>query len=156
MTNGLQTNFRNHPALACRGEWVDGGHPFHPAKLMKHRLERVKEVIKRELSDLIRRHLQFGDALVTINQVDITPDLKQAHVFVGVMGVESAKRAVLNKLAASRQHLQHELGKRVIIKYTPHLHFRLDESIERGTRILQIMDEVEQLMPPEAGEEGKN
>ncbi|HEY5892141.1 MAG TPA: 30S ribosome-binding factor RbfA [Chthoniobacterales bacterium] len=122
---------------------------------MKHRLERVQEVIKRELSDLIHRHVQFANALVTINQVDITPDLKQAHIFVGVMGAEAAKRAALSKLSANRQHLQHELGKRVIIKYTPHLHFKLDESIERGTRILQIMDEVDQLTPPEAGEAGE-
>ncbi|HEY5752408.1 MAG TPA: 30S ribosome-binding factor RbfA [Chthoniobacterales bacterium] len=122
---------------------------------MKHRLERVQEVIKRELSDLIRRHVQFDNALVTINQVDITPDLKQAHIFVGVMGADAVKRAAVSKLAACRQHLQHELGKRVIIKYTPHLHFKLDESIERGTRILQIMNEVDQLTPPETGETGK-
>lgn len=110
---------------------------------MKHRIERVQEVIKRELSDLIHRHLNFGGALVTVNQVDITPDLKQAHIFVGVIGPESEKKQVIHKLEGQRKLLQHEMGKRVVIKYTPHLHFKLDESVERATRILQIMNELD-------------
>ena len=55
---------------------------------MKHRLERVKEVIKRELSEIIPREIAFKATLVTVQHVDITPDLKQCHVFVSAIGTE--------------------------------------------------------------------
>jgi ribosome-binding factor A len=51
------------------------------------------------------------------------------------------------KLHDSRTNLQHLLSKRVILKYTPHLHFKLDESIERGTRVINILNEID--IPPD-------
>jgi ribosome-binding factor A len=114
---------------------------------MKHRLERVNELIKRELGDLLNREVSFQAALVTVQQVDITPDLKHAHVFISVIGSEEQTKAAMATLHDRRAHLQHLLSKRVILKFTPHLHFKLDESIERGTRIISIMEEIEH--PPE-------
>ena len=67
---------------------------------MKHRLLRVNELLKRELSSLIAREITFENALVTINQVDVTPDLKSAHVYVSILGegrataMENSKRTV--------------------------------------------------------------
>ena len=109
---------------------------------MKNRLDRVNELIKRELSDLIRREISFSAKLVTIQQVDITPDLKHAHVYVGVIGTPDEQKEALNELHENRQRLQNEVSKRVVIKYTPQLHFKLDTSGERGDRILQILDEL--------------
>jgi len=109
---------------------------------MKHRLERVKEVIKRELSEIIPREITFKAALVTVQHVDITPDLKQCHVFVSAIGTEGEKTAALNSLEEHRKMLQHHLSKRVILKYTPQLHFKLDTAIERGTRVIEILDKI--------------
>lgn len=109
---------------------------------MKHRLLRVNELVKRELSALLVRELTFDSALVTISQVDVTPDLKNAHVFVSVLGNEP-KASVLAKLEAHRTILQAELAKHVVLKYTPHLVFHLDDSIERGTRVLEILQKLE-------------
>lgn len=107
---------------------------------MKHRLERVKELIKRELSDLIARELRF-DQLVTIQEVDITPDLKQAHVFVSVFGGDDkAARKALGQLHDKRKELQYLLSRRVILKYTPQLNFKLDLALERGTRVISILE----------------
>ena len=117
---------------------------------MKHRLERVNELIKRELGDLINREVTFEAALVTVQHVDITPDLKQAHVFVSVIGSEAQAKAAMSALHASRAVLQHLLSKRIILKYTPHLHFKLDESIERGTRVISILEQIE--IPPDEPE----
>ena len=103
---------------------------------MKHRLERVNEVIKRELSEIISR-------LVTLHAVDITPDLRQCHVFVSVIGKPEQKSRVLAELGEHRAMLQRELAKRVVLKYTPHLNFKLDDSIERGSRVLEIMQDLE-------------
>ena len=108
---------------------------------MKHRLLRVNEVLKRELSGIVTREMKFETGLVTINQVDITSDLKNAHVFVSVLGTTGA--SVINQLEAHRAALQSALAKHVVLKYTPHLVFHLDDSIERGTRIIKIMQEIE-------------
>lgn len=109
---------------------------------MKHRIERVCEIIKRELGSIILRECTFSAPLVTISAVDITPDLKQAHIFVSAMGTDAQKRKALETLEHNRTVLQAELAKRVILKHTPHLNFKFDESIERGTRVLGILDEL--------------
>ncbi len=109
---------------------------------MKHRLLRVNEVVRRELSTIITREMTFDNVLVTVNQVDVTPDLRSAHVFVSVLGKGSAK-AVIAQLDDNRVLLQSELAKHVVLKYTPHLVFHLDESIERGARVFQILQEIE-------------
>ena len=107
---------------------------------MKHRQLRVNELLKRELSGIIAREISFEDALVTINQVDVTADLKNAHVYVSVLG---ENKNVLPRLEENRAALQTELARHVVLKYTPHLIFHLDDSIERGTRVLEILQEME-------------
>ena len=118
---------------------------------MKHRLLRVNELLKRELSALLVRELSFPDLLVTVNQVDVTPDLKNAHVFISVLGSKGRKE-VLPKLEASRSALQAGLSKHVVLKYTPHLVFHLDDSIERGDRVLEIMQQIPEPEPAPATE----
>lgn len=114
---------------------------------MKHRLERVNELMRRELGELINREVTFQAALVTVQQVDISADLKSAHVYVSVMGSETQRHEALARLHASRKNLQHLLSKRVVLKFTPHLHFQLDDSIERGNRIINILDQID--IPPD-------
>jgi ribosome-binding factor A len=110
-------------------------------------LERVNEVVKRELSELISRELNFEPAvLVTIPAVDISPNLKQCNVYVSVIGASYQKSDVIAELQEHRVTLQRELSKRVVLKYTPHLHFKLDDSIERGSRVLEIIQDLEE--PP--------
>ncbi|HEY2615521.1 MAG TPA: 30S ribosome-binding factor RbfA [Chthoniobacterales bacterium] len=109
---------------------------------MKHRLLRVNELVKRELSRLITRDITFDGALVTVNQVDVTPDLKHAHAYVSVLG-KNAQTAAMAKLAENRIALQTALAKSVVLKYTPHLVFHLDDSIERGARVFEILQQIE-------------
>jgi ribosome-binding factor A len=109
---------------------------------MKHRQKRVNELVKRELSGIIARDISFEGALVTVNHVNVTPDLKSAHVFVSVLGSEGGA-AVIEKLETHRPALQTELARRVVLKYTPHLLFHLDDSIERGTRVIKILQQIE-------------
>ena len=59
---------------------------------MKHRLLRVNELLKRELSSLLVREMTFENLLVTVNQVDVTPDLKSAHVYISVLGSKGRKK----------------------------------------------------------------
>ena len=103
---------------------------------------RVNELLKRELSGIIAREISFTGALVTINQVDVSADLKNAHVFVSVLGPDLGE-SVISKLASHRATLQAELARHVTMKYTPHLIFHLDDSIERGARVIEILQEIE-------------
>jgi ribosome-binding factor A len=109
---------------------------------MKHRLLRVNELVKRELSVIIAREINFEGALVSINHVDVTADLKNAHVFVSVLKPERGT-GVIDKLESHRPLLQSELGRHLTMKYTPHLLFHLDDSIARGSRIIEILQEIE-------------
>ena len=109
--------------------------------------------MKRELGDLITREFSF-EQLVTNHDVDVTPDLKQAHVYVGVLGGgEEAARAVLAQLHDKRKELQALLSRRVILKYTPQLHFKLDTTVERGTRVIDILQSLNLPEEPPSEEE---
>jgi len=109
---------------------------------MKHRMLRVNEVVKRELSGILAREISFEGALITISHVDVKSDLKSAHVFVSVLGAEKPE-SVMTKLEKHRPAFQAELAKRVVMKFTPHLVFRLDESIARGSRIVEILQQID-------------
>ena len=109
---------------------------------MKHRQLRLNEVVKRELSAIIARQINFEGVLVSINSVDVTPDLKNAHVFVSILGAANGV-SVIDKLEAHRPLLQAELSRHVVLKYTPHLIFHIDDSIERGARVLEILQNLE-------------
>jgi ribosome-binding factor A len=80
--------------------------------------------------------------LVSINAVNVTPDLKSAHVFVSTLPPATGA-SVIAKLEAHRPALQAELSRHVVLKYTPHLVFHLDDSIERGARVLEILQDLE-------------
>lgn len=104
--------------------------------------------MKRELGSIIPREIDFSPLLVTVSSVDMTPDLKQAHIRISVLGPANQRGSVLHTLNDNRTLLQTELSKRVKIKHTPHLHFHIDDTLERGDRVLGIMDELG-LLPPE-------
>ena len=120
---------------------------------MKHRLQRVNELIKRELGELIGRECRFPAALVTVQEVDVTPDLKQAHVFISVIGADEDRHKSMAILHAARVQLQGALSKRVVLKFTPQLHFKLDAAAERGDRVLHILSELGETEPPPGAEE---
>ncbi|MEY5027416.1 MAG: Ribosome-binding factor [Verrucomicrobiota bacterium] len=110
--------------------------------MAKHRIERVNELIKRELGDMLRRDFVFDAPLVTVQQVDCTPDLKHAHVYLSVIGSDAQRHRTLEQVQSKRPQLQHAISRRIVMKYTPQLHFKLDTGIERGTKIIQILDEL--------------
>lgn len=115
---------------------------------MKHRLLRVNELLKRELSSIITREIVFEHGLITVNHVDVTPDLKNAHVYVSALGASGA--GVIAELEKHRVQLQAEMSKHVVLKYTPHLVFHFDDSVERGARVMKILQEIEPPSAPDA------
>jgi len=113
---------------------------------MSQRVLRVRELIHRELGTMLQREIDFGGVLVSIHEVDITPDFKHCHVYYGVIGKARDERWVQEQLDRHRAAVQSKLAKRVVLKNTPHMHFKLDHSVERGVRTLLAMDDL----PPAA------
>src|SRR5436853_6583481 len=109
---------------------------------MKHRMLRVNEVVKRELSGILAREISSEGALVTINHVEVASDLKSAHVFVSVLGSESSEN-VMNKLEEHCPAFQSELTRRVTMKYTPHLLFHFNESLAPVSSVVEIMHQID-------------
>src|SRR6478735_5972042 len=107
---------------------------------MNHRVKRVTELIKRELATILERNFQFSGSLVTIHDVDITPDLKQCFIYTGVIGKETSADRIVKKLNDSRSTIQKELFKRVILKNSPSLLFKADSSVERGVHVLNLIE----------------
>ena len=114
---------------------------------MSHRVQRVSELVKRELGMILEKDYSFGECIVTIQDVRPTPDLKQCFVYVGVMGPEELRGRVIHKLTKEHAFLQKALHKRVVMKNSPQLFFRLDNSIERGVRILNAIDNLPPPLP---------
>ena len=123
---------------------------------VKNRLQRVNELIRRELTECIRRDITFAAKLVTVQEVSVTPDLKHAHIYISVIGTAQEAKDALNKLHDAHGRLQREVSARVILKFTPKFHFKLDTAGERGDRVLNLLSELN--LPPEqpAEEEGGN
>lgn len=121
---------------------------------MSQRLLRVRALMKRELSALLGREFDFGGALVTIHDVDLTPDLKQAHVFVSTLGANGREEQIIERLNEKHGYIQNKMAKRVVLKYTPTLQFHHDDSIKRGSEVVTLIDGIE--IPDELEPLGEN
>jgi ribosome-binding factor A len=120
---------------------------------MKNRVVRVSELLQRELGAMITRDHAFPDVLVTVNDMEMSPDLRHAVVFIGIIGPEHRGPQVIDALNLQHGDFQTRLSRRVVLKHTPRLHFRLDRSVERGVRITGIMETIDrQLAESEARE----
>jgi len=108
------------------------------------RLQRVRELLKREIGEAIRREIPVDEAgLITVNDVDVSGDLRLATVFTSILGTAEQQKKGLALLAHNRNRIQDLVAKSVILKYTPRLRFVMDDSLVRGNRVLQIIDELE-------------
>lgn len=111
---------------------------------MTQRTDRVDELLRQEIGTLLAREVadpRIGFA--TITDVETTPDLRHAKVWVSVIGTEAERNAAVAALAHAVPFIRHELGVRLRIKRIPDLHVRLDDTSERGTRVLRLLDEIE-------------
>jgi ribosome-binding factor A len=114
---------------------------------------RVRELLKREIGEAIRREIPVAEAgLVTVSDVEISGDLRQATVYVSILGSQEQQRAGLTMLAEHRARIQDLMAKAVVLKYTPRLRFRVDDSVARGNRVLAIITELEAAGPGTAPE----
>jgi ribosome-binding factor A len=112
------------------------------------RLQRVRELLKREIGEAVRREFHVNEAgLISVNDVDVAGDLKTATVFISILGNPEQQKRGFQMLTEHRIRIQGLVAKAVVLKYTPTLRFVFDDSIVRGNRVLQIMEELEKSTP---------
>jgi|SRR5579875_7908 len=112
---------------------------------MAHRAERVNELLREEISDLVQRELKDPrlGGLISITSVETSPDFRHARVFVSVLGTEEQRQSTLKALHAAEGFLRHELRARLrSLRTVPELVFRADTSIERGARLTSLLNEA--------------
>ncbi|MDF1849391.1 MAG: 30S ribosome-binding factor RbfA [Verrucomicrobiales bacterium] len=119
---------------------------------MSQRIDRINELLKREISSVVDKSFEFPESLVTIHAVDTAADLKAAKIYVGVVGAAEKDGSVVEKLNAKHGFIQNAVMKRVVLRYTPQFTFVADTSIERGVRVLNILEEIGEIDLPEETE----
>lgn len=113
------------------------------------RHQRVRELLKREIGEILRREIPLDQAgLLAVNEVGVSNDLHSATVYVGVVGSAEQRRRAAALLRRDRKRFQGMLGRSVVLRYTPHLQFIIDDAVERGNRVLSILEELDPPDPP--------
>ncbi len=110
------------------------------ADRMRRVNEAVREVVSARIADGLRDP-RIG--FVTVTSVDTSPDLRQARVYVSVLGTPEERDATMAGLESAHGVLQLAVAQELRLKHTPTLHFVFDESIDRGMRISELLDDDE-------------
>lgn len=111
---------------------------------MSQRTDRIDELLRQEIGGIVAKEVsdpRIGFA--TITKVETTPDLRHAKVWVSVIGQPAERTATISALSRAMPFVRHELGRTLRLKRIPDLHVELDDTAERGTRVLQLLDELE-------------
>lgn len=109
-----------------------------------HRQEKLGELIAVELSELLRTRVKDPRVgFASITHVDVSGDLRHAKIYISVLGTEEEQAATIRALKHATGFLRHELASRLVLRYMPELVFKLDTSIEKGSRILELIRQIE-------------
>ncbi len=111
-----------------------------------HRLDKVNELLKREIGTFVQREFEWPGTIVSILDVEVTEDLREARVWVGVVG-RMGVASVLEKLTRARGSIQKAVSRRVTLRNTPRLSFRHDDSAQRGVDMVNLLDDIEKNLP---------
>lgn len=110
---------------------------------MSQRIDRVDELLRQEIGAILERELSDPRiGFVTVTRVEASPDLAHARVWVSIIGTPEQRQDSMRALQGAMPWVRRELGGRIRIKRIPALHVHLDESIERGARVLELIDRV--------------
>ena len=111
---------------------------------MRRRLERINELLRDELSQLMLRNVKDPRlcGIISITKVVSSPDLRYATVFVSVLGTDDERRSSLQGLTAASTFMRRELSSRLDLRRVPDLHFQADTSIEASSQLLQLMNDL--------------
>lgn len=110
------------------------------------RIDRVNEILKREIADLLerKRFKEGNNCMISVTGVNTAPNLRHAEVCISVLGGdETTKDEALSFLRKNRCRLQKSISQDVVMKYTPVLSFSIDRNIEQGDKVLAILEALD-------------
>jgi ribosome-binding factor A len=111
------------------------------------RIERINHLLRQEIADLLSREVKdatLSESLISITDVETSPDLRLAKVYFSVYGDEAQIEAARTHLTRASGFLHHNLKERLDLRHTPHLEFIFDRSLQRGDRIMRLMRTIEE------------
>jgi ribosome-binding factor A len=115
--------------------------------MVSRRIERINHLLRQEIADILAHEVKdetLSTALISIIDVDTSPDLRMAKVYFSVYGDEEVIQAARERLTRAAGFLHRNLKERVELRHTPRLEFILDRSLARGDRIMQLMRSIEE------------
>ncbi len=112
----------------------------------KPRAHRVGEEIKKEVSQILQNEIKDPrlTGFLSVTQVEVTNDLGYARIFVSIYGTEEEKQLTLKALESALGFIRSETGKRIRLRHVPEISFQLDESIEYGAHISEILKDLKE------------
>ncbi len=110
---------------------------------MSNRTLRVNVLIQRELSDILRKRYQAEATAITLTEVRVSPDLRDARVFVSVIGPAETQEEKLRWLRSKAKEIRDELSRRIVLKYLPKFEYLPDHAAEHGARIFEVLEDIE-------------
>lgn len=120
------------------------------------RMARVASLIKREVSQMLMVGIKddrVGSGMVSVTDVDVSGDLQHAKIFVSIYGTDEARAETMEGLKAATGYVRSELGQRIRLRRTPEVIFKEDRSVERGTRVLSLINQLSQARAEKATSE---
>lgn len=115
---------------------------------MNHRIEQIESTLRKALAQVLQRKISDPRirGLVSITDVDVSPDMKRARVLVSVLPEQYGKRTLAGLRAADR-HIQSEVKKLVALRLVPHLHFELDQTLKRADEVFNAIEAAKEGEP---------
>jgi ribosome-binding factor A len=112
---------------------------------MRIRPEKVAHLMRREVADILERRLRDPriTTTVTVTDVEVTPDLSFARIYVTMLGDETVRAGVLQALAHASGFVRRELGNRLDLREVPEIRFVYDASLDRGARVDELLRKIE-------------
>ncbi|GHC09110.1 30S ribosome-binding factor RbfA [Cerasicoccus arenae] len=111
---------------------------------MSSRSVRVNELIKREISTVLHTNYRERTIGLTITEADVSPDLRSAYIYYSVIGDAAAVESAERFFSKEHKNIRQFLSKVIVLKYLPKLRFKHDDSYARGSRILDLLEEIDE------------
>ena len=112
---------------------------------MTHRIQRLNSLLRHEISELLQRQIKDPrlGSFIAVTEVSISLDLRHAKIFVSHIGSVEQRQETMSTLASASGFFRRELAKRLRLRRIPELSFQWDDSIERGTHLLELIDQID-------------
>jgi ribosome-binding factor A len=111
---------------------------------MSYHRERLREELHKEIGEAIANEMRDPRVpdIVTVTEVNLAPDCRNATIFVSLMGDEKEKTEALSTLNKAAPFLQHIVAKRIVVKFIPKLYFKIDKTIEQSNRLNDLFNTI--------------